>query len=478
MSPMIRQAGRFVPEADWVIILFDQLIHAVQRLWCWREFSLPVGAVVIADAAHDPDLSLTIALISVICVVLLLLTRPTMIASAFKRCRTRSRALSRQIAWPGTCERLGWSRRLPSGGRLVPALLGWAEDDYQVRILLRPLAEHGPRAWDQMADALRRMVGGETVQWRETRGILAVVVSRHGLPPRLEWASGLSGNERIVLGRRHGGALLALDILRAPHVLLAGATGSGKGGAIRAAVAGALEAGWQAAVLDPKESGEYRWVERLGVPVFSSVGEQLCALEVIEGVRERRQAAIKQHGVDNWHQLPDAARDRWCPILVVVDEAADLLISVKGRSATQKEYAATQHQAAALIAQLARKGRSAGIHLIVAIQRPDTAQLGDGGGALRNNLGARLALGSLDAEGLRMLGIPSSDPIATTLDGTPGRAICVGFGDDPRPSSCQVAWLQQERAISEITPAASQGFASLEPTRDMDDPEPDAEEPV
>lgn len=468
MSPTIRQTGRLVPEADWAVILFDHLFHVVQRLWCWREFSLPVVAIVIAAAAHDPDLALTMALVSVICAVLLLLTRPRMIASAFKRCRTRSRALSTQIAWPGTCEHLGWSRRLPSGGRLVPALLGWVEDEYQVRILVRPLPEHGPRAWDQMADALRRMVGGETVQWRESRGTLAVVISRHGLPGRLAWGSGLSDRERIVLGQRHGGALLALDILRAPHVLLAGATGSGKGGAIRSALAGALEAGWQAMVLDPKESGEYHWVDHLGVPVFSSVGEQLCALEVIEGVRERRQGAIKQRGVDNWHQLPPETRAGWRPLLVVVDEAADLLVPVKGRSAPQKEYAAIQQQAAALVAQLARKGRSAGIHLVVAIQRPDTAQLGDGGGALRNNLTARLALASLDGEGLRMLGIPSSDPIATTLDGTPGRAICVGFGGDPRPSSCQVAWLEQQRAIADIKPAVPQGLAALEPGRESE----------
>lgn len=476
MSPTIRQTGRFVAEADWAVVVFDHLARVVQRLWCWREFTLPVLTVLITYEAHEPDLALTMALVVVTGVTLLLLTRPSLIASAFARCRARSRALSRQIAWPGTCEQLGWSRRLASGGRLVPRLLGWAEDEYQVRILLRPLPEQGHTAWDQMADALRRMVGGETVQWRESRGTLTVVVSRQGLPSELVWGSGLSDTERIVLGQRHGGALLALDVLRTPHVLLAGATGSGKGGAIRAALAGALEAGWQAIVLDPKESGEYRWVHQLAVPVFSSIGEHVCALEVIEGVRERRQTLIKQHGVDGWRELPPDVRAGWRPILLVVDEAADLLVAVKGRSAPQREYAAVQHQAATLIAQLARKGRTAGIHLIVAIQRPDTAQLGDGGGALRNNLTARLALGTLDAEGTRMLGIPSSDPIVTTLDGTPGRGICVGFGDDPRPSACQVAWLEQERAVTHIKTGASQGLTAIEPVRDTDHTDSDYDE--
>ena len=367
-----------------------------------------------------------------------------MIASAFGRCRARSHALSTQIAWPALCENLGWCRRLPSGARRAPELLGWAEDEHQVRITLRPLPEHAQRSWYQLADALRRTVSGESVQWRESRGTLTVVVSRQGLPSKLTWGSGLSDTQRIVIGRRHGSAPLALDVRRTPHVLLAGATGSGKGGAIRAALAGALEAGWQAVVLDPKESGEYRWVDRLAVPVLSSIGEMVCALEVLEAIRQRRQATIKHHGADSWRELP-VARARWRPLLLIVDEAADLLVAVKGRGAPEREYAATQHQAATLISQLVRKGRSAGIHVIVAIQRPDTAQLGDQGGALRNNLTARLALGSLDAEGVRMLGISTSDPVAATLDGTPGRGICVGFGDDPRPSSARsLGWTSNE----------------------------------
>ncbi len=325
---------------------------------------------------------------------------------------------------------------------------------------MRPLPEQGQRTWDQMADALRRMVGGETVQWRESRGTLTVAVSWYGLPSELRWGPGASDSERIVLGQRHGGAPLDARRRRTPHVLFAGATGSGKGGAIRAAVAGALQAGWQAVVLDPKESGEYRWLDHLAVPVFSSISEQVSALEAIDGIRQRRQSLIKHHGVDSWRQLPVEARAYWQPILVVIDEAGDLLVAVRGRSEPQREYAALQHQAGALISQLARKGRSAGIHLIVAIQRPDTAQLGDGGGALRNNLTARLALGSLDPEGIRMLGISTSDPIATTLDGTPGRGICVGFGDDPRPGACQIAWLDQRHAVGQVNAAAPQGLAS------------------
>src|SRR5205823_14248511 len=195
----------------------------------------------------------------------------------------------------------------------------------------------------------------------------------------------------------------------------------------------------------------------LGVPVITALPDQVEALEHLVRVRQARQSLVRSYGVDSWHELAEDERLGFGPVLVVIDEVADLLATTKGKSGEDRLRAALQHKAGELIAELARKGRSAAIHLIVTIQRPETAQLGDQGGALRNNLTARLALGSLDADGLRMLGVSSTDPVALALDGTPGRAVCVGFAGDPRPSVCQVAWLDQSRARDEIVPTRPQG---------------------
>jgi hypothetical protein len=67
-------------------------------------------------------------------------------------------------------------------------------------------------------------------------------------------------------------------------------------------------------------------------------------------------------------------------------------------------------------------------------------------------------------DGLRMLGISSGDPVALALDGTPGRGISVGFAGDPRPSVCQVAWLDQERGRAEVTPTCLQGLHLIQPS--------------
>ena len=80
-----------------------------------------------------------------------------------------------------------------------------------------------------------------------------------------------------------------------------------------------------------------------------------------------------------------------------------------------------------------------------------------------------LALGNLDADGLRMLGISASDPVALALDGTPGRGICVGFAGDPRPSVCQVAWLDQERARAEVRATYYQGLHLIQPSTDREE---------
>jgi len=459
-----RAAGRIVRPRSVVNRLVVLAWERVAGLWRWRELTVPLALLYVAWAGGGDAAAVSAAVLLAGAAALVLGARPAAVLGTSRRCLGRSRAFKRQRQWPRMCVGLRWYRKLDGGALLVPALLSWEERSGQVTVAVRPLPEQQAPSWDAMADAFRRFLGGANVEWRESFGTLRILVSRAGLPDVLPWHAHPAPEGRLVIGRRHGGGLLAIDARTSPHVLLSGATGSGKGGAIRAAAAAALGGGWHLVVLDPKEAGEYTWLEQLGVPIVTELGEQVETLEHLAAVRRVRQEIVRSHGADSWLDLPGDVHQVWRPVLRVVDEAADLLAATKGKSGEDRFRATLQHKAGELIAELARKGRSAGIHLLVAIQRPETTQLGDQGGSLRNNLTARLALGSLDADGLRMLGISASDPVALTLDGTPGRGICVGFAGDRRPSACQVAWLDQKRARAEVTPTCLQGLQLIKPS--------------
>jgi hypothetical protein len=87
MATIGGRAGRYVPEFDWRIALAENTFRAIEWLWCWREFSLPVVAVVVAYKTGHPGLALTAGLTTVCFIVLLLITRPTVVAGAVRRCR-------------------------------------------------------------------------------------------------------------------------------------------------------------------------------------------------------------------------------------------------------------------------------------------------------------------------------------------------------------------------------------------------------
>jgi hypothetical protein len=460
----VGSAGQIVAPLSLRRKLFRFLSNRVGGFWRWREFTLPPALVYAAWALSGDAAAVSLAALLAGAVALATIGRPRSTLGALNRCRGRTCAYRRRRRWPDICLGLHWYRMLHGGAMLVPRLLSWHDEAARLTLTLAPLPEQHASSWDAMADAFRRFVGGASVEWRESHGMLRIVVGRVRLPDFLPWQSYRGSTSQLLLGQRHGGGELVVDSKSTPHVLLAGATGSGKGGAIRTAIAAALQAGWHVVVLDPKEAGEYAWLERIDVPVIVALPEQVEALEHLAGVRQARQALVRGYGVDSWHDLPEDDRLAFGPVLLVVDEAADLLATTKGKSGEDRLRAALQHKAGELIAELARKGRTAAIHLLVAIQRPETAQLGDQGGALRNNLTARLALGSLDADGLRMLGVSSTDPVALALDGTPGRAICVGFARDPRPSVCQVAWLDQAQARAEVMPRRPQGLQLVGPT--------------
>ena len=205
----------------------------------------------------------------------------------------------------------------------------------------------------------------------------------------------------LVLGKDIAGEAIVADLARMPHLLVAGTTGSGKSVAINAMILSLLYKSSPDAVrlilIDPKilELSVYEGIPHLLAPVVTDMRDAAKALSWSVGEMERRYRLMYHLGVRNlngYNQKIHEAMAKGQPIpdpfheeggvmeplpaiVVVVDEFADLMMVV-GKKIEQ------------LIARLAQKARAAGIHLILATQRPSVDVIT---GLIKANIPTRIA---------------------------------------------------------------------------------------
>ncbi len=182
----------------------------------------------------------------------------------------------------------------------------------------------------------------------------------------------------IALGKDIMGTPVVTDLGRMPHLLMAGATGSGKSVGLNAMILSILFKATPEEVrfllIDPKriELSTYQGIPHLLHPVVVNPKEATTALHWTVAEMERRYALLSELGVRNiegYNQKgkglkPEAKEPEEAPlprflpyIVVVIDELADLML-VSSRDT--EEY----------LIRLAQKARASGIHLLVATQRP------------------------------------------------------------------------------------------------------------
>ena len=206
------------------------------------------------------------------------------------------------------------------------------------------------------------------------------------------------------LGKDIGGNPVVADLAKMPHVLVAGTTGSGKSVGINAMILSLLYKAEARDVrmlmIDPKmlEMSVYEGIPHLLAPVVTDMKQAAHGLNWCVGEMERRYKLMSKLGVRNLagynHKLDEAREngqaltnpfsltpdepeplDRLPHIVVVIDELADLMMVV-GKKIEE------------LIARLAQKARAAGIHLILATQRPSVDVIT---GLIKANIPTRIA---------------------------------------------------------------------------------------
>jgi len=187
----------------------------------------------------------------------------------------------------------------------------------------------------------------------------------------------------LALGRNTSGQPFVTDLARMPHLLIAGATGSGKSVCINTIITSLLYRLSPQHVrflfIDPKmlELPVYDGIPHLERPVVTKAKQAEKMLVGAAGEMEDRYARLAQAGVRNIEDFNARHKDEPLPyIVMVVDELADLMMS------------AESNRIETTIARLAQMARAVGIHLILATQRPSVDVIT---GVIKANFSSRIA---------------------------------------------------------------------------------------
>jgi len=212
----------------------------------------------------------------------------------------------------------------------------------------------------------------------------------------------------VALGLNVSGEPVIADIARMPHVLIAGATGSGKSVCIQTIISTILFRASPAEVklilIDPKrvELTQYNGIPHLYSPVIVEPDKVLSALRWTIQEMDRRYKLFAENGVrniDGYNELSGFAALPY--MVIIIDELADIIM-----------FAPTDVEDA--ICRIAQMARATGIHLIVSTQRPSVDVIT---GLIKANISCRIAFNV------------SSQVDSRVIIDTPGAEKLLGRGD-------------------------------------------------
>ncbi len=233
----------------------------------------------------------------------------------------------------------------------------------------------------------------------------------------------------IALGRGSGGEAVCFDLAKMPHMLVAGATGSGKSVCLNAIVSCLITektpAEMRLLLVDPKrvELTPYNGIPHLMAPVVVETDTVVGYLKGLIREMFDRYKRMEEIGVRNIEAYNKRSTDKMPFLCVVVDELADLMMT----AAFDVEQS---------ICRLAQLGRATGIHMIIATQRPSVDVVT---GLIKANFPSRISFGVtsqvdsrtiLDTAGADKL-LGRGDMLFLPLDASkPSRVQSVFIGDE------------------------------------------------
>lgn len=294
----------------------------------------------------------------------------------------------------------------------------------------------------------------------------------------------------FAVGKDISGKAVVANLAKMPHLLIAGTTGSGKSVMTNTLISSLLyrngPSDMKLIIVDPKqvEMAQYQDIPHLLTPIITQTEKALSAMKWAVGEMERRYTLMAEEKVKNIadynakmaksaEQNPEK-EGKMPYIVVVIDEMADLMM-MAGKDLEM------------LIVRIAQKGRAAGIHLVLATQRPEVKVIT---GLIKANIPGRIAfaVGSqmdsrimLDQGGAeKLLGKGDMLLLTTDMMGKPRRIQGAWASDDDinkvtdflraqRPPEYNDEVISQQVAIKGLTPEGG-GLDGLGRKFDPQDP--------
>lgn len=235
------------------------------------------------------------------------------------------------------------------------------------------------------------------------------------LPDSVPFSFGAQGDNKLTFAVGEAGTPVIWDLMDAPHMLVSGPTGGGKTTAVRVIIAAALQSHFAVYACDPKRI-ELGYLRNRITEVASDTDSMVALVAGLREEMNRRYVGIETADMEGY------ARPVFPPVLLVIDEHTELISLAGSNSNVTKD-----------LESLARLGRSAHIHLLLATQRPDANALP---GALKANVSARLNVGRIDGIASQMV-FDNAEAAELIPTGKGGGLFKMGAVYSP----CRVMWL-------------------------------------